>query len=421
MTTACLSDLHLGAWQLNDLLRYPYFINRLTSALEGVDEVVLLGDVLELRFQRMDEALRTARPFFTALGETLRRRSRVRRPARVVYVAGNHDHHFALQLIEREQEAAIERGDARQYRFSGQVRTWPQMFLLRALREMLGPQIEIEFAYSYARLEMQTGSALALHGHYLDLHLDSPGERLLALVQQALTAYQLDTLPPGFDLYEAVLRPQFELLYWIGQSPAGAQVQSDLWRRLRGDGRQVPRSVFGRVKRVAARRALRVAEALAGAAAHQLTERVLKGDVTLVSPARSADVEEGIAALMASLRALQPEVFALERWQAPPAHIIFGHTHRPGPLAGRDTPHRWHATWAGRQVELWNCGSWLYDSQRALTEEYYRTRWPGTFVLIPDGEPPRVVSLLKDLSPDELDEMLAAALPPAAGQVTGQT
>jgi UDP-2,3-diacylglucosamine pyrophosphatase LpxH len=416
MSTACLSDLHLGAWQLNDLLRYPFFINRLTTALEGVDEVVLLGDVLELRFQRMDEALRAARPFFTALGHTLRRRSRLRRPARVVYVAGNHDHHFALQLIEREQEATIERGDAVPYRFSGRVRTAPQMFLLRALREMLGPQIEVEFAYSYARLETATGPALAMHGHYLDLHLESPGEHLLALVQQALTAYQLDTLPPGFDLYEAVLRPQFELLYWIGQSPAGAQVQSDLWRRLRGDSRQVPRGLFGRVKRVAARRALRVAEALAGAAARQLTDRVLKGDVTLVSPVLGADVGEGIDALMASLSALQPEILALERGQALPTHIIFGHTHRPGPLAGLDAPRRWQATFAGRAVELWNCGSWLYDSQRALTEEYYRTRWPGTVVLLPDDEPPRVVSLLKDLSADDLDEMLAAALPPASGQ-----
>jgi hypothetical protein len=238
----------------------------------------------------------------------------------------------------------------------------------------------------------------------------------LALVQQALTAYQLDTLPPGFDLYEAVLRPQFELLYWIGQSPAGAQVQSDLWRRLRGDSRQVPRGLFGRVKRVAARRALRVAEALAGAAARQLTERVLKGEVTLVSPVLGADVEEGIDALMASVRALQPEIVALERGQAPPAHIIFGHTHRPGPQAGLDAPHRWQATFAGRPVELWNCGSWLYDSQRSLTEEYYRSRWPGTIVLIPDGEPPHVVSLLKDLSADDLDEMLSAALPPASSR-----
>ena len=36
MTTAIISDLHLGAWQLNDLLRYPLFIKRLTRALVDV-------------------------------------------------------------------------------------------------------------------------------------------------------------------------------------------------------------------------------------------------------------------------------------------------------------------------------------------------------------------------------------------------
>ena len=84
MTTAIISDLHLGAWQLNDLLRYPLFIKRLTRALVDVDQVVLLGDILELRFQQLDEALRTAQPFFAALGETLRsQRPRTSRPPRV--------------------------------------------------------------------------------------------------------------------------------------------------------------------------------------------------------------------------------------------------------------------------------------------------------------------------------------------------
>ncbi|HEX9414111.1 MAG TPA: metallophosphoesterase, partial [Ktedonobacterales bacterium] len=392
MATAILSDLHLGAWQLNDLLRYPVFIARLMRGLEDVDEVVLLGDVLELRFQRLDEALRVATPFFASLGEVLRRRGgRSPRRARVVYVAGNHDHHLALQLIEREQEAAIERGQAEPYRFSGQVRPPREMFLLRELRRMLGPGIEVEFAYSYLLLDALSGPVLATHGHYLDLHLASPGERLLALVQQALTAYQLDVLRPGFELYEAVLRPQFELLYWIGQSPAGAQVQSDLWRRLRGDNRRLPKGWVGRVRRIAARRALRAAEALAGAAVRQLTERVLKGDVTVISPARATGVDEGIQALMASLGALQDDLFAIEGWRSPPAYVIFGHTHRPGPSPELDAPERWRARWLDQDVQLLNCGSWLYDVERALTEDYRRTRWPGTFVLLPDHEAPRLV------------------------------
>jgi UDP-2,3-diacylglucosamine pyrophosphatase LpxH len=412
MTTAILSDLHLGAWQLNDLLRYPTFIEPLQQALAAarVDDVVLLGDILELRFQRLEDALEVSEPFFRALGDVLRSRRRPAGPApRVLYVAGNHDHHFALQLIEREQERAIERGDVEHYRFSGMIHGPRDMFLLRQLRRMLGPGVDAEFAYAYARLETLHGPVLATHGHYLDLHLVSPPERLLALVEQALTAYGLETLYPSFDLYEAVLRPQNELLYWIGQSPAGAQVQSALWRRLRGDRRQLPHGVLARARRYAARRALHAAEALAGAAARQLTQRVLKGDVTEISPARATGVHEGIQAFMDSLYALQEDLFRAEGWQMPPTYVVFGHTHRPGPLPGLDTAERWRTHWGGREIHVFNSGSWLYDVERALTEEYYQQRWPGTFVLIPDGEEPRIMSVLKNMTADEVEEAIEAA------------
>ncbi len=407
MTTAILSDLHLGAWQLNDLLRYPVFIHRLTRALEGVDEVVLLGDILELRFQRLEDALITATPFFTALGEALRAgRSRFAPQPRVTYVAGNHDHHFALQLSEREQERVIERGYGERYRFTGTVQAPPDMFLLRRLRAMLGSGIDVRFAYSYMLIPSQSGPVLAMHGHYLDLHLASPAERLLALAEQALAAYGMEVLRPSFEVYEAALRPQNELLYWIGQSPAGAQVQSDLWRRLRGDKRHVPRGVLPRLRRMAARRAVRVVEALAGAAAHQLTERVLKGDVTSISPARATNVDEGIQAFMDSLYALQEDLFKAEGWTSPPAYVVFGHTHRPGPLPGIDPPEHWRPHWGGREVQVLNSGSWLYDVERALTDDYHQTRWPGTLIAIPDGEEPRVVSLLKDLSADDVEKLI---------------
>jgi UDP-2,3-diacylglucosamine pyrophosphatase LpxH len=413
MTTAILSDLHLGAWQMNDLLRYRFFIQRLSSALEGVDEVVLLGDVLELRFQQLDEALRRSQPFFAALGSALRaHRGRFAPVPRVVYVAGNHDYHFALELLEREQERVLERalehGDPSPYRFSGRVRSPSDTFLLRALRRMLGPGVEAEFAYAYVRRETDSGPLLAMHGHYLDLHLSSPGERLLALAQQAVTAYRLETLRPGFDLYDAVLRPQNELLHWIGQSPAGAQVQSELWRRLRGNRRELPHGVLGRARRSAARRGVQVAEALAGAAARQLARRVLQGDVANVSPARATDVDEGIRAFMDSLYALQSDLFNAEAWQHAPAYVVFGHTHRPGPLSEVDSPDRWRPQWAGRQVQVLNCGSWLYDAARALSDDYHRTRWPGTLVLVPDGQPPRVVALLQDLSADKVEELIDA-------------
>jgi hypothetical protein len=167
--------------------------------------------------------------------------------------------------------------------------------------------------------------------------------------------------------------------------------------------------VLSRVGRAATRRALRLAEALAGAAAHQLTQRILKDDVTLISPARATNVDEGNLAFIESLRALQEDLFRAEHWTAPPAYVVFGHTHQPGPLPDGDPPAHWRGTWAGHQVQLLNSGSWLYDFERALTPDYHETRWPGTYVLIPDSAEPRVVPLLKDLSPDDIEQIMTAS------------
>jgi hypothetical protein len=412
MDTAILSDLHLGAWQLNDLLRYPRFIKRLTRALGDVDQVVLLGDVLDLRFQRLDEALRVAAPFFRALGDTLRaRRARGRTP-RVVYVAGNHDNHFATRLIEAEQERALLLGRDG-YRFSGRIEAPTDMFLVRALGALLGTGIEVRFEYAYLTLPSGAGPVLATHGHYLDLHLSSPGERLLALLQQALTAYGQLPLRPSFDLYEAILRPQNEVLHWIGQSPAGGQVESVIYRRMRGNRRAVPRGLLGRLRRNATRRGLRVGEALAGAVVSQLTRRLLKGDVAAISPAQASEVDEAIRAFMDSLYALEDDLFGAEGWTSPPAYAVFGHTHRPGPLAGVDMPALWRPRWGGQMVQILNCGSWVYDFPNALTPEYRQTRWPGTFVLVPEDDEPRLVAVLKDLSADDVEEIIDREAPQA--------
>src|SRR5579883_2828218 len=71
LPTAILSDLHLGAAHGDDLLRYPFFCNLLREQLDGIDHIVLLGDILDLRFQQLEEALLIATPFLTMLGDVL--------------------------------------------------------------------------------------------------------------------------------------------------------------------------------------------------------------------------------------------------------------------------------------------------------------------------------------------------------------
>ncbi len=43
-----VSDLHLGSITGRDVLRAPAALERLLEALDGVDRLVLLGDVVEL-------------------------------------------------------------------------------------------------------------------------------------------------------------------------------------------------------------------------------------------------------------------------------------------------------------------------------------------------------------------------------------
>ena len=77
----CTSGFGSGA----DLLRRESFRARLLEAIEGVDRLVLLGDVLELRDRPLREALDAAAPAFAELAEALARcragdRSRQPRP-----------------------------------------------------------------------------------------------------------------------------------------------------------------------------------------------------------------------------------------------------------------------------------------------------------------------------------------------------
>ena len=95
-STAVLSDIHLASSGGIDLLRRPEFRERLWAELEGADEVVLLGDVVELRDMPLAAAVEIARPFFDELGAVVG-------DGRVVMVPGNHDHHLLDEWLERRR------------------------------------------------------------------------------------------------------------------------------------------------------------------------------------------------------------------------------------------------------------------------------------------------------------------------------
>jgi hypothetical protein len=86
-----ISDLHFGSG--DDLLGSPGALERIEPELAWADELVINGDLFELVFASLEDAVIAARPFLGLVN---------RHVSRIHYILGNHDHHLvALAGDER--------------------------------------------------------------------------------------------------------------------------------------------------------------------------------------------------------------------------------------------------------------------------------------------------------------------------------
>jgi Calcineurin-like phosphoesterase len=197
--TAVISDLHLGTRTRTDLVGRPEVRRRLLTALEGVDEVVLLGDSIELRDSPLSDALAAATPFFRELGETLS-------GGRVTVVPGNHDHELASAWLQRRGPAA---------RLGVEQRSTPAAGdpLGRLAGQMGDTEVELAYPGVWLRSDLY-----ATHGHYLDCH-----NRVATFECLASAVIKRVVRPRGEEFrtpddYEAVLAPLYQLIYRSAQS-----------------------------------------------------------------------------------------------------------------------------------------------------------------------------------------------------------
>jgi predicted phosphodiesterase len=214
---AVVSDLHLGIHTGADLLRGPEARTRLFGALAEADEVVLLGDSIELRDGSLSDSLERALPFFRALGAALGGR-------RLTIVPGNHDHRLAEDALRRtgrlglEHRLEVRRADA-----------------LEPVAESLG-STPVELAYPGLWLR---DDVYAMHGHYLDCHSEAETFecRACAAVER-LRRLPRDGYASPAD-YEAALVPVYRLIHWAVQPPGvrtaafGARKLVRRWERPR--------------------------------------------------------------------------------------------------------------------------------------------------------------------------------------------
>jgi hypothetical protein len=364
--TAIVSDLHLGAGTGSDLLRRPRFRELLWRGLDGADTVVLLGDVIELRDRPLAEAIAIAGPFFDELGEFLG-------DGRIVLVPGNHDHHLIEPWLERRR---LDHADP----LALEQRELPLEGAAGALAARLS-SATLELAYP--GLWVADG-VYAIHGHYLDRHLTVPTferlgvaavERILGVQPDELGTGDPDTAGP--DDYERAQAPVYAFLYTLAQAGPRADAggpSARVWAAVGAGDTPTARLRGWLLGTVAVPGAVGIANRLG---------------LGPVSPDLSGEAiaSAGIAAIAEVVRRLGIDA----------EHLVFGHTHRRGPLPRDDG-------WSRNGVRLTNTGSWVHSPSLIGRDAASSPWWPGTVAVVDGAAPPRLINLLDALSREELAE-----------------
>ena len=337
-----------------DLLRRPQVRAPLLEAIATSDRLVLLGDTLELRHGPLRAALGDAEPVLREFADALGR------DGEIVVVAGNHDHGLVRSWLDRRA------GESHAAPLGLEANVdWRAGEPLARVAEVLGPG-RVRATYPGVWLGEQL---YAIHGHYADRHNTVPIiERLGAGLMARVVAE-----PPGgprqAEEYEATLWPMYAWIEAVAQSggvrghgSGGLQVRA--WRRLQQPGH---RRTLGRAG---------VAAAFSAVVA--LLNRANVGPL-------GTDVS-GAELRRAGLRAFRE---VLERLGVRAAHVVFGHTHRAGPLPDDDP-----ADWGSAGSSVLNTGSWTYDRGivgDSLVGNPYR---PGFCAIVEDDRAPDLLNLL---------------------------
>jgi predicted phosphodiesterase len=346
LRTLLISDLHLGARSGTAVLEQSESRAALISRLSGVDRLVLLGDLVELRQGPLQRVLGVALPVLSELAEALGT------DKEVVIVPGNHDHRLLSEWrVRRPSESPLGLES---------VVSWRTNEPLGALAQALAPAcVRASYPGVWLRPDVY-----AIHGHYLDRHITVPLlERLGAGVMERVRRGD-ERLDPS-DEYEAVLAPMYDAISRVADRglSTGLGLQTRVWRGLergrqrRGDhrpGRFLP---------------------LAVGSLNRLGLGPLNPDLS------------GGELRRAGLRAFEE---VLRRLTVQSEHVIFGHTHRAGPLPGDD-----RSEWvAAKGAKMVNSGSWVSSREFAGGRPHSSPYRAGFAVVVDDQGPPEVVNLL---------------------------
>ena len=286
----------------------------------------------------------------------------------VVVVPGNHDHALLRGWLERrDSDGALG--------LESEVQ-WAPGEPLAAVADALAPA-QVRAAYPGVWLREDV---YAVHGHYGDRHNTVPIiERLGAGLTVRVTGEPAGG-PARAEDYEAALAPMYAWVDAVAQSGGlrgsggDGSFQIRAWRGLSGGG-----GLRGR--------ALAAVFPLAVAGLNRAGLGPLRADVSAVELRRAA------------LRACGE---VLERLGVPAAYVIFGHTHRAGPLPG-DDPMEWSPARSPARAgghRLLNTGSWVYEPAWLGDSPHESPYRPGFAAIVEDADPPAPPQLINLLDGD---------------------
>jgi Calcineurin-like phosphoesterase len=359
MRTLVVSDLHLGGRTGVDVLLRPEAREPLLAELAVTGRLVLLGDTLELRHGPAKEALARARPALEAIGGALPA------GAEVLLVPGNHDHALASPWL-----------DARAGRPLGlETRVKPQTAspLARQVATWLGgDHLAVEVAYPGVHLREDV---YATHGHYLDPHGSVPTfERLAAGVMSRIAGSVPD--PATTEDYERVLAPLYAWIHASAQRAtadglgAGAGRAGKAYELLQGDGHRPVRQ--------------------------RLLTTIFPLGIRGLNLLGVGPVSSDLSGDALRRNALEAISDVVARLGITAEHVIFGHSHRAGPLPDDDLT-EWRTptgTW------LHNSGSWVYEpafTRAADADGVGGPYFPGAAIAVGDDGPPQLLRLLSSV------------------------
>lgn len=327
-----------------DVLRREPERAALVGALPEFDRLVLLGDLLELRHGPLRNALADAAPVLRELGSAV---------GEVVVVPGNHDHGLLRGWLERRDPSVPLGLDS--------TVEWDPREALGAVVEQLAPA-HVRVAYPGVWLREDV---YANHGHYGDRHNTVPILERLFCGLTVRVAGEPAGGPARAEDYEAALAPMYAWAEAVAQSGShgigrGQSFQVAAWQAMNGGSRR--KSLRSRTM------GLGLAAAVAGL--NRAGMGPLRADVSGVALRRGA---------------LAGFTEVVDRLGVPARHVIFGHTHRAGPLPG-DDPSEW-----GR---LLNTGSWVHERGFIGDDPLGSPYRPGFAAIVGDDGPPELINLL---------------------------